>query len=118
MLWLAACVAQAPSFGPESGGSVTTVRGANFVASAHARAACRFWDDERSPLLVRESNRMLLASLPIPAMLTCATPTVQVPRPDTFVRDEALGLCLLQRPYDPACPRSGTPVVLCGICFA
>ena len=106
---------QAPSFGPESGGSATTVTGSNFVAHADSRAACRFWDDERSPLLVRESNRLLLASLPIPAMLTCATPTVQVPRPETFVRDEALGLGLVQRPYDPACPPSGTLLLLCGI---
>ena len=115
--WVTVFFVQATSFGPESGGSTTTVTGINFVANADPRAACRFWDDERSPLLVGESNRLLLASLPIPAMLTCATPTVQVPRPETLMRDEALGLCLVQRPYDPACPPSGTLLLPCYIWF-
>ena len=39
----------APTFGPESGSSITTVRGSNFVADAHPRAACRFWNEVPSP---------------------------------------------------------------------
>jgi hypothetical protein len=100
----------APVFGPESGRSITTVTGANFVGEAHPRAACRFWNDERSALQVEQANQELLADqAPVGAMLTCSTPTVQVPRPDTLVRDHELEECLLQRPYDPACPRSDTP---------
>jgi hypothetical protein len=97
-----------PTFGPESGGTLVTVEGVHFVERAHTRAACRFWGDQPSALEVHTSNTKTLADS-TPAMLTCAAPTVYLPRPQTLVRDEALDLCLLQRPYDPACPRSAMP---------
>jgi len=102
---------QTPSFGPESGGSVTTVTGASFVANAHQYAGCRFWDGSVvSPLVVRRSNTELLATQrndATPAMLTCESPVVQVPRSDTLLRDVMLQTCLMQRPYHSGCARSG-----------
>jgi hypothetical protein len=58
-----------PSFGPETGASLTTVRGTNFVADAGTSASCRFWDDERSPLVVQQSTLGLLAAAPAASMV-------------------------------------------------